>query len=98
MALTEKQLRELPEKAADFWRKAQRYVVAAEDWAMIDAGSPEHGAWEGYFRDKGWDCFAMRQLREFKKTGFVGCKRVTMPAQWPEWFDKEWALTNQRGN
>ena len=83
MPLTEEQLKKLPLKAQAFWRKAFAFVREHQtDWVLIAANSPEHEAWAKYFRDRNWEPFAMKQLR------LRLCERITMPAQWPEWFER----------
>lgn len=83
MALTEEQLQRLPKKAQDFWRRAFEFVRQNQtEWFLVAKDSAQHKAWAGYFRSRGWEPFAMKQLQS------GACHTITMPAEWPEWFEK----------
>lgn len=82
MALTEEQLRRLPQPAQTFWRKAFDFVRDHQtDWILIKAGTEQFTAWREYFATKGWEPFAFRQVRLEKIDSIV------MPSEWPEWFE-----------
>jgi hypothetical protein len=84
--LDEAKLRELPPKAQEFWRAAQNFVKANQtEWQRIAPGTDEFGAWVRYFQSKEWEPFGLRQIRVGTIAG------LTVPSQWPEWFDKEYA-------
>lgn len=52
----------------------------------IAPGSPEFGAWEAYFRDHlGYQPWALKAVKSHQ------IERMTVPAQWPEWFDTDYA-------
>lgn len=52
----------------------------------ISPGSPEFAAWERYFQDHlGFRPWALKAV----KWGEI--EKMTVPAQWPEWFDTNYA-------
>src|SRR4051812_41746757 len=52
----------------------------------IEPGKPEWQAWERYFKDRlGFEPWAMKAVRTER------IKAMTVPAQWPEWFDSSFA-------
>jgi hypothetical protein len=80
--LSEEKLRTLPPKAADFWRRAQQFVMTKKtDWELIRVPSIELDAWASYFGYHDWKPFAIRQVEQGKLNAIV------MPARFPEWFD-----------
>lgn len=52
----------------------------------IELGTDEWAAWERYFREYlGYDPIAMKRIR------MGSSERMTVPTQYPEWFDTEYA-------
>lgn len=68
--------------ARAFFTKAKPLVQASGGFAM-KRGSPEFEAWAEYFRKIGWAPFAMK----LAASGPNQDAEVTMPTQWPQWFD-----------
>ena len=80
--LTEEKMRSLPEPAQTFWRKAWAFLAKNQtDWVWIETGTEEMAEWMAYFQKQNWEPFAIRQIRHGK------LRKITMPAQWPEWFE-----------
>jgi hypothetical protein len=78
----------------EFWTKVTAHIAklrAAKDLTpltVIEPGSAEWGAWDRYFRDYlGFESLAMKRVR----WGQSKWGSVTVPTQWPEWFDSEYA-------
>lgn len=67
----------------NFWLRGRLAIAAADGSAVrIDRGSPEFEAWATYFvKHLGWEPWALKAVR----MGTI--EAMTMPAQWPEWFD-----------
>lgn len=84
--LTEEKLKQLSPKPQAFWRAAQEFVVRSGQWAWIEAGTPKCRAWEQYFQNRGWKPFAIKQIEKKLITG------MTMPTEWPEWFDSNYVV------
>ena len=58
-----------------------------------DIGSPEWCSWDNYLKTRlGFEFPSMARLREGRQ------KAVTVPTQWPQWFDPSYTVRNiQRG-
>ncbi len=84
--LSEEKLRELPAKPQQFWREAFQFVQNKQtEWAWVEPGTEQFASWVRYFDWKGWQPFALRQI---SKKAIFG---MTMPTEWPEWFDASFA-------
>ena len=79
--------REMPPKAKEFHAKAKEFLTASGgQLVLIERNSPEHRAWEKYFRVQwDWMPWGMKQMQ----LGWL--ETVTMPAQFPELFDPHFA-------
>lgn len=84
--LSDAKLRDLPPLAAEFWKKAQEYVIG-KGWVEIVPGTVEFDRWLEYFRWKGWAPFWVRAVRKGQ------IKTIVMPERIPEHFDL--AFTSQ---
>lgn len=51
----------------------------------VKFGTAEWAAWEQYFRDLRAEPYQMKMVR------WKQMETMTMPAQWPQWFDSHWA-------
>lgn len=82
-------------KAAEFYRQAAAFVKQAKlsgktSLTPIKRDSDEFRAWEDYFRVQGWEPVAFEMVRR------KALPSVTVPAQWPQWFDTSFALSERR--
>lgn len=81
-------LARLPPKAREYWTKVAEFVAKNHtEWFLIDRGTEQHKAWARYFRTQGWEPWGMKLMR----LGQLNC--ITVPTEWPEWFDTPVALT-----
>lgn len=86
MPWTQDQLKTLPPKARQFWTKAFDFIRENNtEWFLVANGTEQHKAWARYFAQQGWKPFAIDQLETGK------CQQITMPAEWPEWFEPDLA-------
>lgn len=81
-------------KAGEFHRRAAEFIEKQKatgnpNLAIIKPKTDEWSAWERYFRWYGWEPKAWTMVR---KGGDLAT--ITLPAQWPEWFDTEFALAD----
>lgn len=88
-------------KEAEFGRQASTFmkkVMAAEGkgpkdpiFPIIKPGSPEWEAWDRYFRGHlGFHPYAMQRVLSGQQ------QSMTVPAQWPEWFDPSFSSVQAR--
>lgn len=69
-------------KAREFFTKGKEFVQKTGGVA-VKVGTDEFEAWQRYFDRIGWTPFVM----ELAERGQTQEQSVTMPTQWPEWFD-----------
>ena len=76
---------------ADYGKRAMAYcenqkkLDSKATFPTIKQGMPEWQSWETYFRNYlGFDPLAMKRVRADQQ------KSMTVPTQWPEWFDSEY--------
>jgi hypothetical protein len=70
-------------KAREFYQRAEEQIRSAGAGFVISHGMPEFAAWAQYFNRLGWCPFGMAvAMRDTTK-------QVTMPTQWPQWFDTD---------
>jgi hypothetical protein len=78
------------EKAEKYHRQVEQYRLShqAEPLTIIRLGSAEWQAWERYFREYlGFEPVVMKRINIDQNKE----KAMTVPTQWPEWFDSEYA-------
>lgn len=56
-------------------------------WVKIEPNTAQMDSWRKYFDVQGWTPFCFVALRR----GQV--ESIVMPAEWPEWFDKEYVAS-----
>ena len=85
-------------KAKAFFEKAQAHIAKKplnQDGervvATIKLGQPEFAAWEVYFRRQGFMPAVMEMARMDRN------REVTVPEQWPDWFDNSFVMPNDLG-
>lgn len=78
--------------AEKFWAKAKVHAATNGGWFDVDRDSAEHKAWAAYFRSCGWWPMAMAMMEHDAR---YRLNRIVMPAQWPEWFDAEYARMSE---
>ncbi len=64
------------------WRERALKFAAPAQWAEIRRHTPEHKAWNDYFRLLGWSPWGLRQL----DSGELNI--IIMPSLMPQQFDK----------
>lgn len=72
----------------NFWKKGHEMIKAMEPAPppTISRGTPEFEAWAKYFQEHlRWEPWSLKAAR----TGSI--QAMTVPAQWPEWFDPNYA-------
>lgn len=72
----------------NFWEKGRAMIsqMYPENAPTIKLGQPECEAWVKYFeKHLGWRPWALKALQ----AGNI--QAMTVPAQWPEWFDTSYA-------
>ena len=75
-------------KMRDFFRKGLESIRATKSPCTIKPGEPEFAAWVDYFdRHIGARPHVLKVVID-DRTGKLA---FTVPAQWPEWFDTDYA-------
>ncbi len=91
--LDEDRLQALPPKAQAFYRKANAFRTEKRtELVWVEAGSKQFDAWREYFRKQGWKPFAIRMVEQ------GSLRRITMPTEFPEWFDPSVVNFKQRND
>lgn len=88
--LTEEKLKTLPHPAQGYWRRAQDFVIKNQnDWVEIRPKTTEFDSWREYFEHYlKFEPYGLKQIRRGLLSVFL------VPAQWPEWFDPDYAGQN----
>lgn len=78
-------------RAATFYRRAAAFIEQAKGsggapLAVVRPKTEEWNRWQAYFTHLGWEPSAWTLARK------GDLQSVTLPCQWPEWFDTEFAL------
>lgn len=73
--------------SSNYGQKAVEYAKKAgiKSFPMISPGMPEWTAWARYYAHLGEAPWAFENTRKGK------AKFYTVPTQWPEWFDPDYA-------
>jgi len=78
------------ERAAKYHQQVAEYrrKHPNDELTIIKLGTPEWQAWERYFREyRGFEPVVMKRINIDQNPD----KAMTVPTQWPEWFDIEYA-------
>lgn len=75
-------------RALEFVAKLRSTQKIKTDLPTIEPGSPEWQAWEKYFHSYlNFDPWIMGAVRAEQRM------KMTVPTQWPEWFDTDYAAS-----
>ena len=79
-----------PITAANYDARALQFAQACglAEWPTIKPGTPEWAAWQDYF-----DRRLGGRPWMFNAVAFGQKQTMTVPAQWPEWFDRAYAAS-----
>lgn len=76
-----------PVTRKNFFEKGKACIELNSSACAAKCGSEEHKAWATYFRDHlGWTPVFLKML----EAGVI--EAMTVPAQWPQWFDPDYAV------
>jgi hypothetical protein len=81
-------------RAEKYHRQVEQYrsTRKTEPLTIIKLGSPEWQAWERYFREyRGFEPVVMQRINVDQNPD----KAMTVPTQWPEWFDADYAAASR---
>lgn len=68
-----------------FYERGLTFIQATGKGFPVKQGTEEWNRWAEYFRALGCEPYQMKMVR------WKQLETMTMPAQWPEWFDTDWA-------
>jgi hypothetical protein len=90
--LSEEKLRSLPEPAQTWWRQSYAYMAKNNTyWVSVKPGMEEYEEWLKLFRWMDWKPFGIKMIER------RACETILVPAQWPEWFNAEYATSRPEG-